>query len=189
MAADSERETRNRNFLRRQNRPTQSNVGNTFQPLSQTPDPHLRCEEKRNSVQEIEDSFVKFCTKISKDLLQGDKTAVQVIFKIPVEHIPHLFFKDVDHLLKVASEGAGDLHRLRLESIRLDSQRRRLEKRMADRDRLGDGLYLMDFEQLKIENQALNEKIDERHQELVQLKKKTSSVVQVQPIEVTRRLT
>jgi len=38
---------------------------------------------------------------------------------------------------------------------------------------------LIDFEQLKIENQSLNEKIEERNEELLKLRKKTTTTVQV----------
>ena len=44
---------------------------------------------------------------------------------------------------------------------------------------LADGLHLIDFEQLKIENLTLNEKIEERTEELLKLKKKTTQTVQV----------
>jgi len=40
-------------------------------------------------------------------------------------------------------------------------------------------LHLIDFEQLKIENQSLNEKIEERNEELAKLRKKTATTVQV----------
>jgi chromosome segregation ATPase len=45
--------------------------------------------------------------------------------------------------------------------------------------KLADGLHLIDFEQLKIENQTLNEKIEERNEELHKLRKKTTTTVQV----------
>jgi small-conductance mechanosensitive channel len=38
---------------------------------------------------------------------------------------------------------------------------------------------LIDFEQLKIENQTLNEKIEERNEDLHKLKKKTTTMVQI----------
>jgi histone deacetylase 6 len=44
---------------------------------------------------------------------------------------------------------------------------------------LSEGLHLIDFEQLKIENQSLNEKIEERNEELLKLRKKTTTTVQV----------
>ena len=46
-------------------------------------------------------------------------------------------------------------------------------------EELAEGLHLIDFEQLKIENQSLNEKIEERNEELAKLKKKTATTVQV----------
>ena len=38
---------------------------------------------------------------------------------------------------------------------------------------------MIDFEQLKIENQTLNEKIEERNEELAKLKRKKTITVQV----------
>lgn len=40
-------------------------------------------------------------------------------------------------------------------------------------------LHLIDFEQLKIENQTMNEKIEERNEELLKLRKKNTTTVQV----------
>lgn len=44
---------------------------------------------------------------------------------------------------------------------------------------MAEGLHLIDFEQLKIENQTLNEKIEERNEDLHKLKKKTTTMVQI----------
>lgn len=46
-------------------------------------------------------------------------------------------------------------------------------------EELAEGLHLIDFEQLKIENQSLNEKIEERNEDLAKLRKKTATTVQV----------
>ena len=59
----------------------------------------------------------------------------------------------------------------------------RLKKREAQlkaKEELAEGLHLIDFEQLKIENQTYNEKIEERNEELLKLRKKITSTVQVQ---------
>lgn len=40
-------------------------------------------------------------------------------------------------------------------------------------------LHLIDFEQLKIENQTVNEKIEERNEEILKLRKKNTTTVQV----------
>ena len=44
---------------------------------------------------------------------------------------------------------------------------------------MAEGLHLIDFEQLKIENQTLNEKIEERNEDLHKLKKKNTNTVQI----------
>lgn len=56
---------------------------------------------------------------------------------------------------------------------------RKLESKIRDKEQLAEGLHLIDFEQLKIENQSLNEKIEERNEELLKLRKKTTATVQV----------
>ena len=44
---------------------------------------------------------------------------------------------------------------------------------------MAEGLHLVDFEQLKIENSTLHEKIEERNEELQKFVKKTTKTVQV----------
>ena len=46
-------------------------------------------------------------------------------------------------------------------------------------DQLVGGLHLIDFEQLKINNVDLNEKIEERNDDILKLKKKVTSTVEV----------
>ena len=46
-------------------------------------------------------------------------------------------------------------------------------------DQLAEGLHMIDFEQLKINNVDLNEKIEERNEEITKLKKKNMATVQV----------
>jgi len=50
---------------------------------------------------------------------------------------------------------------------------------MKKKEELAEGLHLIDFEQLKIENQSLNEKIEERNEDLHKLKKKNTTTVQI----------
>merc|ERR1712048_982060 len=56
-----------------------------------------------------------------------------------------------------------ELERTRLNNIRLLSKLKRLENAIKEKEKLGDGLHLIDFEQLKIENQTLGEKTEERN--------------------------
>lgn len=79
-----------------------------------------------------------------------------------------------------AGEEARDkeVSEVRLRYINLQNQIKQLEEAMKQREEV-EGLHLIDFEQLKIENQTLNEKIEERNDELHKLRKKTTTTVQV----------
>lgn len=66
-----------------------------------------------------------------------------------------------------------------LENIKLRNRVRRSEIQLKEREELGDGLHLIDFEQLKIENQTFLEKIEERNEEVEKLRKKITVMVQI----------
>ena len=51
------------------------------------------------------------------------------------------------------------------------------EKELKKKEQLADRLHLIDFEQLKIENQTLNEKIEDRNEENHKLRKKVTQTV------------
>ena len=80
-----------------------------------------------------------------------------------------------------AEEHAKDeeLKTVRLKNIVHKHELARLESWLQSKEVLGEGLHLIDFEQLKIENQTLNEKIEERNEELLKLRKKNTQTVQV----------
>jgi len=67
------------------------------------------------------------------------------------------------------------LRKVRLKSIRLRLHKEGVERALKAKDFLADGLTLIDFEQLKIENQALNEKIDERGEDIGKLKREIAT--------------
>jgi hypothetical protein len=73
----------------------------------------------------------------------------------------------------------SDLEKVRLRNISLRTTLKKLERQFRAREQLAEGLHMIDFEQLKIENQTLNEKIEERNEELAKLKRKKTSTVQV----------
>ena len=54
-----------------------------------------------------------------------------------------------------------------------------LERRVKAKEQLSEGLHLIDFEQLKIENQALREKAEARDADVAKIRSKTSGTVQV----------
>ncbi|XP_019408112.1 PREDICTED: coiled-coil domain-containing protein 96 [Crocodylus porosus] len=71
------------------------------------------------------------------------------------------------------------ISQVRLENIKLKHKIEQLEARLKTQEELAEGLHLIDFEQLKIENQTYNEKVDERNEELLKLRKKVTTTVQV----------
>lgn len=73
----------------------------------------------------------------------------------------------------------ADLEKVRLRNIALRTSLKKLERQLRAREQLAEGLHMIDFEQLKIENQTLNEKIEERNEELAKLKRKKTATVQV----------
>merc|ERR1712224_1123865 len=70
----------------------------------------------------------------------------------------------------------AEVEEVRGSNISLKNRLNKLEQALRKKDELAENLHVIDFEQLKIENQTLNEKIEERHEEL---RKKTVITVQV----------
>lgn len=62
----------------------------------------------------------------------------------------------------------------KLEIIKLETRFEKCQRDIKNRDNYGDGLHLIDFEKLKIENQSLNEKIEQRNEDIFKLKKKSN---------------
>ena len=65
-----------------------------------------------------------------------------------------------------------EVHQYRLQNIALRNRLANKQKILTKKDQLADGLHLIDFEQLKIENQTLNEKIEERNEDLNKFRQK-----------------
>ncbi len=81
---------------------------------------------------------------------------------------------------RLGKERAADaiVKRERVTNARLRRRLARTEEKVRDKEELAAGLFLVDFEQLKIENGALREKIAARNDDLVRLRAKTGSRVQ-----------
>lgn len=57
-----------------------------------------------------------------------------------------------------------EVKQVRLENIKLKNRLKKREQQLKAKEELAEGLHLIDFEQLKIENQTYNEKIEERNE-------------------------
>nr|CAB3228790.1 coiled-coil domain-containing protein 96 [Phallusia mammillata] len=87
--------------------------------------------------------------------------------------------KDIEIYEQNERKKEAEVSQVRLENIKLKNRLRKQELQLKQKEELAEGLHLIDFEQLKIENQTYNEKIEERNEELLKLRKKITSTVQV----------
>ena len=68
--------------------------------------------------------------------------------------------------------------KLALKNAALKQHILKLENQLQHKEEMGEVLHVIDFDQLKIENQQFLEKIEERNNELLQLKLTTGNIVQ-----------
>jgi len=71
------------------------------------------------------------------------------------------------------------IEKLRLKNSTLKVQKKKLHLQLKQKEEMGEVLHEVDFNQLKIENSQYLEKIDERNQNLLQLKLMAGNVLQV----------
>lgn len=70
------------------------------------------------------------------------------------------------------------IEKLRLKNQTLKAQIQKIEQQLQLKEEMGEVLHVIDFDQLKIENQQYLEKIEERNSELLRLKLTTGNTVQ-----------
>ncbi|KAF5399875.1 Coiled-coil domain-containing protein 96, partial [Paragonimus heterotremus] len=87
--------------------------------------------------------------------------------------------KELVAMLNAEQKKEAIVMEVRLENIKLRNEVAKVEAILKSKEELAEGLHLIDFEQLKIENQTYNEKIEERNEELAKLKRKIASTVQI----------
>jgi hypothetical protein len=67
----------------------------------------------------------------------------------------------------------------RLKNAVLKTQRQKIQLQLKQKEETGDGLHVIDFEQLRIENAQYQAKIEERNQELLKLKTIAGHTIQI----------
>lgn len=87
--------------------------------------------------------------------------------------------REVEQILALEDKKEKEMSAVRLENVQLKQSLVHFETRMRTQEDQTQGLLLIDFEQLKIENQTFNEKIEERNEELLKLRNKVTNSVQV----------
>lgn len=123
-------------------------------------------DEREFKASEIQESFVAFKREIAKGS-ENSRTGKPIPLRVIAA------FEESE------TKKNEEVERVRLKNINLRTHLKKLEAHLRAKEQLAEGLHLIDFEQLKIENQTLNEKIEERNEELQKLRKKTTDTVQV----------
>merc|ERR1719183_3057305 len=123
-------------------------------------------EEKRAKAIECRDSFRDFKRQVARHA-EYSRTGKRIPLKIIQEVEDFELDKD------------AEVEEVRGSNISLKNRMAKLEQALRKKDELAENLHVIDFEQLKIENQTLNEKIEERNEELHKLRKKTVVTVQI----------
>ncbi|CAI9576941.1 unnamed protein product [Staurois parvus] len=110
---------------------------------------------------------------------QKKKIALYVVNRGAGKHAASSFSQEAVQLQAKEERKEKEVIQVRLENIKLKNQINHHESTLRSKEELAEGLHLIDFEQLKIENQTYNEKIEERNEELLKLRKKITNTVQV----------
>ncbi|KAM5191449.1 cilia- and flagella-associated protein 184 [Mantella aurantiaca] len=110
---------------------------------------------------------------------QKKKIALYVVSRGAGKHAASSFAQEMLQLQAKEERKAKEVIQVRLENIKFKNQINHHESTLRSKEELAEGLHLIDFEQLKIENQTYNEKIEERNEELLKLRKKITNTVQV----------
>jgi hypothetical protein len=126
----------------------------------------VKLQEKKDDATEKADEFTKY-----KRLITTQAENTKSGKPLPPKTVATLEATEVRKEAEVIA--------VRLENIKLRNKLKREELMLKRKEELADGLHLIDFEQLKIENQTYNEKIEERNEELLKLRKKITNIVQV----------
>ncbi|XP_004396239.1 PREDICTED: coiled-coil domain-containing protein 96 isoform X2 [Odobenus rosmarus divergens] len=87
--------------------------------------------------------------------------------------------REVEQIQALEDKKEKEMRALRLENVQLKQSLVHFETRTRAQEDLTEGLLLIDFEQLKIENQTFNEKVEERNEELLKLHNKMTNNVQI----------
>lgn len=123
-----------------------------------------KLNEKQAKCHEIEQQF--------KELKRS--VAANAVMSRTGKKIPK---KTLDEWEENESMKDQEVHQYRLQNIALRNRLANKEKILKKREQLADGLHLIDFEQLKIENQTLNEKIEDRNEDLHRFRQKIITTV------------
>ncbi|XP_069763860.1 cilia- and flagella-associated protein 184 [Narcine bancroftii] len=87
--------------------------------------------------------------------------------------------QELERIQQVEEQKEQEMRHIRFLSIKMKNKLKYYEQQLKAKEELADGLNLIDYEQLKIENQSYSEKIEERKEEVTKMKKKIAGKIEV----------
>lgn len=115
--------------------------------------------------------------KMFKGLMTQEKdTGYGLIYTKTGKPIPDKLVERMLHRQKQQIETVGDM---RLRHIQLKNMVLEKQNAISQLDKIGDNLYLMDYEQLKVENRSYVDKMEEKDEELCRLRTKCQKTIQI----------
>ncbi|OCT99302.1 hypothetical protein XELAEV_18005089mg [Xenopus laevis] len=93
------------------------------------------------------------------------------------KHALSAFIEAVTQLQAKEDRKEKEVTQVNLENIKLKNLMHQFQSTLRSKEELTKGLHLIDFQQLKIETQTYNEKIEAKNRELLKLQKKITSTV------------
>ncbi|ESN92601.1 hypothetical protein HELRODRAFT_164675 [Helobdella robusta] len=133
-------------------------------------------ERHKNELNDYSDTCRKVTLRDFEELLKFAEFKKQTCSQF-LQHKKDLI-KEIERKLAIENDKDREIKQLRLEHYKLLYKVLKRSKLVKDSERLSGGLRILDFEQLKIENQTYKEKIEERNEDLQKLSdKRTKSIV------------
>eukprot|EP00760_Papus_ankaliazontas_P002860 PhM_4_TR11302/c0_g1_i1/m.46979 len=129
------------------------------------------------AAREKQQTFMENAYDVEKDFVNAVvESAKKATFTRNNKPVPA---QRIQEFLSMEEALSQRLHEARLAYIRARNLNKKLAEEMRDRDKVSSTLHLIDFEQLKIENTTLNEKIEERNEDLLKLRKKSTTTIHI----------
>jgi hypothetical protein len=123
-------------------------------------------EEKMSAFNDLRKCFISLKNEISS----------KAVFSSNYKKLSPQLITDLE---RAEEDANGRLQHARMQVLRLKVDLDRQESEFKKKQKFENGLHLIDFEKLKIENQNLNEKMEGKNEELVKLHKKKENTVQI----------
>ncbi|XP_048377475.1 coiled-coil domain-containing protein 96-like isoform X2 [Stegostoma tigrinum] len=130
----------------------------------QIADLSAECEEKQQLTEYAWRMFMSRKRSVAKTIIN----------KRPGRHAALL---ELERIQNTEEQKEKEMRQIRFQTIKMKNKLKYYEHQLKAKEELAGGLNLIDYEQLKIENQSYGEKIEERNEEVTKMRKKIAFTI------------